>query len=150
MTDPTPGTTVTGVVTGFADDGDDFLLDWSGGSTVVDPDPRDADELGLTIGETVNVFVNEFDGVEIDSSSITRPDGSVILGETSTTTSPETPSDPTMNDPTVPSTEIQAGTTVTGVVTGFADDGDDFLLDWSGGSTVVDPDPRDADELGLT
>ncbi|MEB3885236.1 hypothetical protein, partial [Lyngbya sp. CCY1209] len=54
MTEIQAGTTVTGVVTDFADEGDDFILDWSGGSTLVDPDPLDADELGLAIGETVN------------------------------------------------------------------------------------------------
>ncbi|NET76700.1 hypothetical protein [Okeania sp. SIO1F9] len=75
-----PGSTISGIVAGFVDNGEDFTLNFSGGSTIVDTSPLDANQLGLNIGDPVNVLVAEFDGLEIDTIFMTRPDNSIILG----------------------------------------------------------------------
>ncbi|MEB3831013.1 hypothetical protein [Phormidium sp. CCY1219] len=77
-----PGAVISGTVGGFADNGDDFILNWTGGSAIVDTEPLRANQLGLNLGEQVNVLVGEWDGTEIDTFSITRADGSAILGGT--------------------------------------------------------------------
>jgi hypothetical protein len=145
-----PGATVTGVVGGFVDNGDDFTLNWSGGTTIVDPTPLDADQLGLMIGETVNVFVGEFDGLEIDSPSITRPDGSVVLGGNQPVLPPEIPADPLIGNPPAPPVGIppMVGTTVTGTVINLVDN-DEFLLDINGSPLLVDADLPDSQFLPL-
>jgi uncharacterized Fe-S cluster-containing radical SAM superfamily protein len=145
-----PGATVTGVVGGFVDNGDDFTLNWSGGTTIVDPTPLDADQLGLMIGETVNVFVGEFDGLEIDSPSITRPDGSVVLGGNQPVLPPEIPADPLIGNPPAPPVGIppMVATTVTGTVINLVDN-DEFLLDINGSPLLVDADLPDSQFLPL-
>ena len=146
-----PGATITGVVGGFVDNGDDFTLNWSGGTTIVDPNPIDADQLGLMIGETVNVFVGEFDGLEIDSPSITRPDGSVVLGENQPVLPPEVPADPLIGNPPTPvgfDPLISPVTTVTGTVINVVDN-DEFLLDINGSPLLVDTNLPDYQVLGL-
>ncbi|NER04674.1 MAG: hypothetical protein F6K17_19720, partial [Okeania sp. SIO3C4] len=79
-----PGSTISGIVAGFVDNGEDFTLNFSGGSAIVDTSPLNANQLGLNIGEPVNVVVTEFDGLEIDTIFITRPDNSIILGSQTT------------------------------------------------------------------
>ncbi|MGC9505128.1 hypothetical protein [Baaleninema sp.] len=74
-----PGATVTGTVEGFVDNGDDFLFQTGGQNYVVDTEPLPASQLGLTVGETVNLVVSEFDGMEIDTRSISRGDTPVTL-----------------------------------------------------------------------
>ena len=145
-----PGATVTGVVGGFVDDGDDFTLNWSGGTTIVDPEPIDADQLGLMIGETVNVFVGEFDGLEIDSPSITRPDGSVVLGGNQPVLPPEIPADPLIGNPPAAPVGIppMVATTVTGTVINLVDN-DEFLLDINGSPLLVDANLPDSQFLQL-
>lgn len=64
--------TVTGTVTNFWDDGDDFILSANGIQYIVDPEPIRAQNLGLAIGDTVQVRVDELDGNEIDSALIER------------------------------------------------------------------------------
>ncbi|MDC0831441.1 hypothetical protein POG22_00235 [Geitlerinema sp. CS-897] len=74
-----PGTSISGVVEGFVDNGDDFLLQTGGQRYVVDPDPFPASQLGLTVGETIDLVVSEFDGREIDTRAISRGDTPVSL-----------------------------------------------------------------------
>ncbi|MGC9526293.1 MAG: hypothetical protein ACP5D7_12220, partial [Limnospira sp.] len=76
-----PGAMVSGTVGNLIDNGDDFLFyPTGGGTTVVDVSPLPAWQLGLLPGEVVTLQVAEWDGMEIDTNSITRPDGSFVLG----------------------------------------------------------------------
>ncbi|GAB4357116.1 MAG: hypothetical protein Fur0042_26500 [Cyanophyceae cyanobacterium] len=79
---PVRGQVITGTVAGFVDQGDDFLLSTSGGALLIDPDSRRADQLGLALGETVQVRVDDLDdGFEVDTRAIARPNGTPILGQ---------------------------------------------------------------------
>jgi hypothetical protein len=79
---PAQGQVVTGTVAGFADQGDDFLLNFPGGSLLIDPENVRADQLGLVLGEAVQVRVDDLDnGFEVDTRAIARPDGTPILGQ---------------------------------------------------------------------
>jgi len=83
---PVRGQVITGTVAGFVDQGDDFLLNTSGGALLIDPDNRRADQLGLALGETVQVQVDDLDdGFEVDTRAIARADGTPILGQLSPT-----------------------------------------------------------------
>jgi len=68
---PTSGI-ITGTFVGLWDDGDDFILDANGTQYIVDTRSTAARNFNFSPGETLEVRVDEFDGREIDSSSITR------------------------------------------------------------------------------
>ena len=167
-----PGSTINGIVAGFVDNGDDFTLNFSGGSAIVDTSPLNANQLGLNIGEPVNVVVAEFDGLEIDTGFITRPDGSIILGNQPSFTPPpivpnpvpapplNPPSPPMAVDPITggianpnPSpgfdpTIAPQGNPIFGTVVGIVDN-DEFFLDVNGTQVLVDADLPDTQFLGL-
>jgi hypothetical protein len=63
---------ITGTFVDLWDNGDDFILDANGTQYIVDPQSTDARNFNFSPGETLEVRVDEFDGREIDSSSITR------------------------------------------------------------------------------
>lgn len=169
-----PGSTISGIVAGFIDNGDDFTLNFSGGSAIVDSSPLNANQLGLNIGEPVNVVVAEFDGIEIDTGFITRPDGSIILGNQPSFTPPPPPmaSDPLQASPFNPPPPPMAPDPITGgipspfpsggfdpliarqanpifgTVVGIVDN-DEFFLDANGTQVLVDADLPDFQFLNL-
>ncbi len=117
---------VTGTLAGFWDDGDDFLLDVNGAQYVVDPEGTDARNLNLSVGDRLMVRVDEFDGREIDSSSITRlTDGAEPT--------PDSTSDPLTPDPLT----NFSGQTLQGTVVRLTDE-EDFLLDTPNGRFEVE------------
>lgn len=63
---------ITGTFVDLWDNGDDFILDANGTQYIVDPQSTEARNFNFSPGETLEVRVDEFDGREIDSSSITR------------------------------------------------------------------------------
>jgi hypothetical protein len=112
---------VTGTLAGFWDDGDDFLLDVEGTQYIVDPQGTDARNLNLSVGDRLTVRVDEFDGREIDSSSITRStDGA----------------EPTPDSTPDPLTNF-SGQTLQGTVVRLTDE-EDFLLDTPNGRFEVE------------
>ncbi|MFP4318095.1 MAG: hypothetical protein ACLFQ7_03890 [Phormidium sp.] len=117
---------VTGTLVGFWDDGDDFLLDVEGTQYIVDPEGTDARNLNLSVGDRLMVRVDEFDGREIDSSSITR------LTDGAEPTLDSTP-DPLTRDPLTNFSQQ----TVQGTVVRLTDE-DDFLLDTPNGRFEVE------------
>lgn len=169
-----PGSTISGIVAGFVDNGDDFTLNFSGGSAIVDSSPLKANQLGLNIGEPVNVVVAEFDGIEIDTGFITRPDGSIILGNQPSFTPPPPPMapDPLQAPPFNPPPPPMApdpitggipspfpsggfdtliapqGNPIFGTVVGIVDN-DEFFLDANGTQVLVDADLPDSQFLNL-
>ncbi len=83
--DTRTGEIISGTVGALVDEGDDFILQTAGGERfIIDSSPLEARQLGLIPGETLNVEVAEREGFEIDTTRITRPDGSVVLGTTAT------------------------------------------------------------------
>ncbi len=151
-----PGAIVTGIVSGFTEDGDDFLMNFTGGSTVVDSSPVNAERLDLKIGQVVNVLVNEFDGLEIDTEFISKPNGSIILGDRSTIT--QAPStielDPLTGEsltgtPTQTSDRLispRRRTTISGEIIRMVDN-DEFFLQTNNGRVRVDADLPDSQFL---
>ena len=153
-----PGTIITGIVGSFTDNGDDFVLNFTGGSTVVDSSPINAERLDLKIGQPVNVLVNEFDGLEIDTRFITKPDGSIILGDRSalavgrSTTELDpltgeslTPLETRTRDPLI---SPRSRTTISGEIISVSDN-DEFLLETDDGRVLVDADLPDSKFLDL-
>lgn len=165
-----PGSTISGIVAGFVDNGDDFTLNFSGGSAIVDSSPLNANQLGLNIGEPVNVVVAEFDGIEIDTGFITRPDGSIILGNQPVFTPPSnsfsTPPFNTIAPSIIPFDPITGGisnpiptrgfdplispvgNTLFGTVLNTVDN-DEFFLNANGTQILVDADLPDSQFLNL-
>ena len=153
-----PGAIVTGIVSGFTEDGDDFLMNFTGGSTVVDSSPVNAERLDLKIGQVVNVLVNEFDGLEIDTQFITKPNGSIILGDRSTITQPPSTIelDPLTGEsltgtPTQTSDRLispRRRTTISGEIIRMVDN-DEFFLQTNNGRVRVDADLPDSQFLDL-
>ncbi|MGK7920916.1 MAG: hypothetical protein AB4080_13010 [Trichodesmium sp.] len=169
-----PGSNISGIVGGFVDNGDDFTLNFSGGSAVVDTSPVNASQLGLNIGDPVNVVVAEFDGFEIDTGFITRPDGSIILGNQPSFSPPPAPIPPNpfpvppLNPPLTPMTPdpitggipnpapstgfdpliAPQGNPIFGTVAGIVDN-DEFFLDTNGTQVLVDANLPDSQFLGL-
>ena len=169
-----PGSNISGIVGSFVDNGDDFTLNFSGGSAVVDTSPINASQLGLNIGEPINVVVAEFDGFEIDTGFITRPDGSIILGNQPSFNPPPPPMAsnpfpaPQLNPPPppmapdpitggianpAPSTGFDPliapqGNPIFGTVVGIVDN-DEFFLDANGTQVLVDAGLPDSQFLSL-
>jgi len=152
------GAIVTGIVGGFTEGGDDFVLNFSGESTVVDSSPVNAEKLDLKIGQVVNVLVDEFDGLEIDTQFISKPNGSIVLGDRSTVTPPPSTleldpltgesltGDPTQtNDPLI---SPRRRTTISGEIVRMVDN-DEFFLQTNNGRVRVDADLPDAQFLDL-
>lgn len=76
-----PGAMVSGTVGSLIDNGDDFLFYPINGSEVIaDVSPFPAWQLGLMPGEIITLQVGEWNGREIDTNNIIRPDGSTVLG----------------------------------------------------------------------
>ncbi|MGK7899901.1 MAG: hypothetical protein AB4352_00545 [Hormoscilla sp.] len=142
-----PGAIITGIVGGFTEDGEDFVLNFGGGSAIVDPSPIRASGLDLTVGESVSVLVDEFDKGEIDTRSIARPDGSMILdpvtGESLTGEIYRT-SDPL----TSPGNRTFSTSTISGQVIRIVNN-DEFLLQTNNGPILVDADLPDSQSLNL-
>ena len=157
-----PGATITGIVSGFTDDGEDFVLNFTGGgSAIVDPSPIHASRLDLTVGESVSVLVDEFDDWEIDTRSIARPDGSMILGSRGVLASSTIESDPLTGgeslaalhgqatDPLIsPQSRTFSTSTISGQVIRMVDN-DEFLLQTNNGLIRVDADLPDSQSLNL-
>ncbi|NES66736.1 MAG: hypothetical protein F6K24_16495, partial [Okeania sp. SIO2D1] len=145
-----PGLTISGIVAGFVDNGEDFTLNFSGGSATVDTSPLNANQLGLNIGEPVNVLVAEFDGLEIDTIFITRPDNSIILGSQTSPVPPPPPLSPPppaaldpitggiANPPSPASNPVipPQGNPIFGTVVGIVDN-DEFLLQDANGTQIL-------------
>jgi uncharacterized protein YdeI (BOF family) len=151
-----PGAIVTGIVSSFTEGGDDFVLNFTGGSTVVDSSPVNAERLDLNIGQVVNVLVDEFDGLEIDTQFISKPNGSIILGERSTVTPPPSTIelDPltgesltgTPTQTTDPLISPRRRTTISGEIVRMVDN-DEFFLQTNNGRVRVDADLPDSQFL---
>ncbi len=76
-----PGAMVSGTVGSLIDNGDDFLFyPINGSEVIVDVSPLPAWQLGLMPGEIITLQVGEWNGREIDTNNIIRPDGSTVLG----------------------------------------------------------------------
>ncbi|MBS0014779.1 MAG: hypothetical protein KFF72_00145 [Arthrospira sp. SH-MAG29] len=76
-----PGAMVSGTVGSLIDNGDDFLFyPINGSEVIVDVSPVPASQLGLMPGEIITLQVGEWNGREIDTNNIIRPDGSTVLG----------------------------------------------------------------------
>lgn len=85
------GQVITGTVAGFVDRGDEFLLNTSNGQWRIDPEDVRADRLGLSLGETVNVQVWDWesdDPREIETRAISRANGTPVLGQVYATAAP--------------------------------------------------------------
>ncbi|NET74671.1 hypothetical protein [Okeania sp. SIO1F9] len=167
--DVQPGTTINGIVGGFIDNGEDFTLNFSGGSVIVDPFPVNANQLGLNIGEPINVVVAEFDGLEVDTGFISRSDGVVILGNQAILTPPQpTTAIPTPSPPLNPPPPVAPLDPITGGVStiGFDPltfpqgnsifgtvlntvDRDEFILDAGGTQVFIDANLSDRQFLNL-
>ncbi|MBC6454157.1 MAG: hypothetical protein GDA43_13955 [Hormoscilla sp. SP5CHS1] len=151
-----PGAIITGIVGGFTDDGEDFVLNFiGGGSAIVDPSPIHASRLDLTVGESINVLVDEFDDWEIDTRSIARPDGSMILGDRRVLASSTRKLDPVtgesltgeINQTSDPLTS-PGSMTISGEIIRLFDN-DEFLLQTDNGPIRVDADLPDSQSLNL-
>ncbi|NEP72233.1 MAG: hypothetical protein F6K25_07190 [Okeania sp. SIO2G4] len=152
-----PGSTISGIVAGFVDNGEDFTLNFSGGSTIVDTSPLDANQLGLNIGDPVNVLVAEFDGLEIDTIFMTRPDNSIILGSQTPPlpAPPQAALDPITggiaNPPSPVSNPVipPQGNPIFGTVVGIVDNDEFLLQDANGTQILVDTNLPDNQFLSL-
>ncbi|MDJ0520167.1 MAG: hypothetical protein QNJ74_29235, partial [Trichodesmium sp. MO_231.B1] len=151
------GSIISGIVGGFVDNGEDFILNFSGGSTIVDTSLLNANQLGLNIGESVNVLVSEFDGIEIDTIFITRPDNSIILGSQTIPVPPppQTALDPITGGIANPPSPVfnpvipPQGNPISGTVVGIVDNDEFFLQDANGTQILVDTDLPDTQFLSL-
>ncbi|MDY7006449.1 MAG: hypothetical protein SWX82_21645 [Cyanobacteriota bacterium] len=143
-----PGSTINGIVGGFVDNGEDFILNFSGGTAIVDTSPLNANQLGLNIGESVNVLVTEFDDLEINAESIATPDDLIRLGSQTSFTPPPPPVAPdpiTGFNPVTP----PPGNPIFGTVVGLVDNDEFFLQDVNGAQILVDTELPDTQFLSL-
>ncbi|MBP0030199.1 hypothetical protein [Roseofilum sp. Guam] len=71
-------TTISGTITGWGEtDENEFILQDSTGTIVVDAGPRWSQDLNLNIGDEITV-TGEFDDGEFDAFSLTYADGTVV------------------------------------------------------------------------
>ncbi|MBP0012528.1 MAG: DNA-binding protein [Roseofilum sp. SBFL] len=71
-------TTISGTIIGWGEaDENEFILQDSTGTIVVDAGPRWSQDLNLNIGDTIAV-TGEFDDGEFDAFSLTYADGTVV------------------------------------------------------------------------
>ncbi|MDB9517836.1 DNA-binding protein [Roseofilum reptotaenium CS-1145] len=71
-------TTISGTIIGWGEaDENEFILQDSTGTIVVDAGPRSSQDLNLNIGDEITV-AGEFDDGEFDAFSLTYADGTVV------------------------------------------------------------------------
>ncbi len=141
------GSIISRIVGGFVDNGEDFILNFSGGSTIVDTSLVNANQLGLNIGESVNIAVKGFDGIEIDASAIATPDDLISVSQIGfpPPLPPFAPDPLTGFNPVIP----PPGNPIFGTVVGIVDNDEFFLQDANGTQILVDTDLPDTQFLSL-
>lgn len=76
-----PGQAISGTVAGLAKGGEYFLLNTAQGQFLVEPKHRRADQLGVAVGQVLNVGIGKVDdGNKLESWGISRQDGTVLVG----------------------------------------------------------------------